>query len=110
MRRDAPFAAPRLGAVAGFGIAADHRRLRLGAANPHIVGVRFHQAVEDFIARQAKDVIHAIGLAPRHHLGTAVMTVASDGQPGVGPMLSDTADQAAQMVADFYTGRRCAGP
>jgi hypothetical protein len=50
----------------------------------------------------SRNVVDTIGLAPRHHLGTAVMAVAADGQPCVGPLAAEPAHQASQMAADFY--------
>jgi hypothetical protein len=40
----------------------------------------------------------------------AVMTVTADGQACVGPVCADAAHQAAQMAADFLSGRRLARP
>jgi hypothetical protein len=109
-RSHAPLAAPGLGTVTRLGIAGDHWNPRLGAANPHIVSIQFHQAVEQLVARQTKDVVHVVGLAPRHHLRAPMMTVAADGQTGLRRMLAGPVDQAAHMVADFSAGRRRGGP
>ena len=99
---DAPRAVPRPGAVTGLGIAAHHWRLAFGTAHPHIVGRWLDQAVQHGVARQAKDIIDAVGLAPRHHVRATVVAVAADSQPRVRPMAADPAHQAAQMVADFH--------
>lgn len=76
------------------------------AAHAHRIGHRFDQTVEHSVAGQAKDVVDTIGLAPRHHLGAAVMAVAANGQPRVWPMAAHT----AQMAADFRPRRCRAGP
>jgi hypothetical protein len=81
----------------------------LGAAHPQIVGRRFHQTIQDLIAWQAKDVINVVGFAPGHDLGATVMTVPPNGQSRMRPMHPDTADEAAQVVADFQTRWRFPG-
>ena len=54
------------------------------------------QPVEHGVAGQAKDKIDAVLIAPLHHLGAAVMAVAPDGDPGLGPVPADAADEMAQ--------------
>ena len=70
-RGHASLTVPGLGAVTRLGIAAQRHDLFLRAASSHIIGGLFDQAVEDFVAGQAEDVIDAIGLAKHHHLGAA---------------------------------------
>ncbi len=100
-RRHAPLASPGLGAVAGLGVAAHHHGLSFGATHPDIVGSGLDQPAQHGVAGQAEDVVHVVGLAPRHHLGTAVVTIAADGQPRGRPMAADAAHQATQMAAHF---------
>ncbi len=104
--RDPAFAAPGSGAVAGLGVAAQHRRFCLGAADPDIVGRRLEQPGQHGVAGQAEDEVHAVGLAPRHHLGTAVVAIAADRQPRGGPVAADAAHQAPEVAAHLdATGR-----
>ena len=49
-RGHASLAVPGLGAVTRLGIAAQRHDLFLSAANSHIIGDLFDQAVEDFVA------------------------------------------------------------
>src|SRR4051812_18427777 len=93
--RDPPLPGPGFGAIASLGIAAQHRCGGFGTTHPNIVGGRFDLAGQHGVAGRAEDVVHRGGLAPRHHLGTAVVTVAANGQSGGRPMAADAADQAA---------------
>ena len=110
-RGDAALAAPGLGAIAGLGVAAHapapgSRRAAPGHRRRSISTRRLSTALPG----RPKNVVEGIGFAPRHHFGTAVMTIAADGQARVRPMTADAAHQAAQMAADFVSGRCLAGP
>jgi hypothetical protein len=102
--------APGLGAIAGFGIAAQHRHLGLGTANTHIIGRLLNGGPQDGVGRQAEDVVDALGLAERHHLRTAVVAVAAQGYAGPRPVAADLPQQTPQMPPDFLAGGRLAGP
>jgi hypothetical protein len=52
-----------------------------GGWHPDLVGGDLDQAAQDGVARQAEDKPTLLASTPSHHLGTAVMTIASDGQP-----------------------------
>jgi hypothetical protein len=101
---------PRFGAIAGFGVAAHDLRLGFGAAHPDIVGGDLDQTAQHGVARQTEDEVHVIGLAPRHHLGTAIVSITTDGQPRGRPMTADASYKTAQMAADFVSRRCLAGP
>lgn len=64
-RGDALLGGPRLGAVAGLGVAADGCGIFLGAAHPHIIGDRLDQAAQHVIAREAEHEVD--GIAPRRN-------------------------------------------
>jgi hypothetical protein len=98
---DAPLASPGFGAVAGLGIAAYHRRFALGSARSHVIGGRLDEGAQYIVTGEAADVGDIVALAPGHHLGTAVMAIAANGDVGVRPMPANAAQQTTQMVADF---------
>jgi alkanesulfonate monooxygenase SsuD/methylene tetrahydromethanopterin reductase-like flavin-dependent oxidoreductase (luciferase family) len=57
------------------------------------------------VAWQTEDVVEAVDVTPRHHLGAAVMTIAADGQSGIGlPIylgaLTSTTVELAGELAD----------
>ena len=47
------------------------------------------RAVKHGVARQAEDIVDAVGLAPSHHFGTAVMAIAPDGQLRARPVADE---------------------
>jgi len=106
---DAAFAVPRAGGVIEAGEAAHLLRAGLGAAHLEIVGDIVGEAVQNGIARQAEDVVDAVFLAPRHGLGSAVVAVSAEGQPGARPVSADAAHRVLQQGADLGTRRRLAG-
>ena len=106
--RDPAFASPRLGAVAEFGIAPQHRHLFLGMPDADIVGGLVEQPAQNGIAGQAEDIVDGVGLAPRHHFGASVVAIAADCQLRGGPVATDAAHQAADMTSDLMSGRRLA--
>jgi hypothetical protein len=83
-------------------------RLCFSTLRPHRVGERFHHLLEHDVAGQTEDVVQAVGLAPRHHLMAAVMTIATDGDARVRPVAADTPHHAPQMAADLLAARRLA--
>ena len=112
--RDTALAGPGSGAVAELGVAAQRGGFADGPPRSGFIGNRFDQTMQRRVARQTQDVAHRVGLAPRHHLGAAIVTIAADAQPGVrpvlaDPVLADAAYQATQMIADFGARGRCAG-
>src|SRR5438132_8259307 len=62
-----------LAGVVGLGKTAQHLVLVHGTADPDIIGGRFDQSIEYDIAGKAENVVHAVVLAPRHCLLSAVM-------------------------------------
>ena len=96
---DTSIGPPRLGTVACLGVAADRRRVRLGAAHAHIVGDKLDQPAEHVVASQAGHEVDAIFIAPLHHVWAPVMAVTANGDVGVRPVLPDDAQQASQMTA-----------
>jgi hypothetical protein len=59
-------------------------------------GLAQAQAADSGIAGQTEDVVHRIRLAPGHHLGPGVVTIAADGQPRLRPVHPDAAHQAEE--------------
>ena len=55
---------------------------------------------------QAEDVVDGMGFAPGRDLGPCIMSVTTQGDPGVRPVQADTADQAADVAPDLFAGRR----
>src|SRR5215216_741072 len=87
--------------VACLGEAAQAGLLVERAAGANVVGRRIDQPVEHGVAGQTEDEVDAILVAPLHDLRAAVMTVAADGDAGLRPVLSYSADQPAQVTADL---------
>src|ERR1700722_9375099 len=83
-------------------------RLRFSTLRAHRVGERFHHLLEHDVAGQTEDVAQAVGLAPRHHLMAAVMTIATNGDARVRPVAADTPHHAPHMAADLLAARRLA--
>src|SRR6185437_7010562 len=86
------------------------RRLGFGAKYPDIVGSDLDKAAQHGIAWQAEYIIHFVDLAPRHHLRTAIVTIATDGETRGRPMAADATHQTTQMTADFVSRWCLAGP
>src|SRR2546425_2745988 len=95
---DPPLFVPRLGRVVGLGKTAQHPVLVHGTADPDIIGGRFDQSIEYDIAGKAENVVHAVVLAPRHCLLSAVMAVTANGDVGLGPVSVDASNQAAEKA------------
>ena len=106
---DAALPPPRAGRVIEAGEAAHPVGADLGAAHPDVVGDLVCKAVQHGIARQAEDVVDAVRLAPRHGLGSAVVAVAPEGEPGARPVPADAAGQVLEEGADLDPRRRLAG-
>src|SRR5438132_7504867 len=86
-----------LAGVVGLGKTAQHPVLVHGTADPDIIGGRFDQSIEYDIAGKAKNVVHAVVLAPRHCLLSAVMAVTANSEGMLGPV--DACNQAAEKPA-----------
>ena len=105
---DTAFALPGSGGVGEGGEAPHPVRGGLGAAHPEVVGDIVCDAVQHGIARQAEDIVDAVGLAPGHGFRAAVVGVAPEGEPGARPVPAYAADQMLEEGADFGARRRLA--
>src|SRR5471030_1420734 len=106
----APFAIPGLCLVAGLGIAAQNRQVLDGASRADVVGDFVDFSGERLGARQAEDVVDAVGLAPRHRLRPSIVPVATERNSRLVPSRADAPYQAAKMSTDLDAARRLTGP
>src|ERR1700704_4033615 len=91
--------------IACRGEAAQAGLLVERAAGANVVRGLIDQPVEHAVAREAKDEVEVVLVAPFHDLRTAVMTVASDRDPGLRPVPADATDETAQVTADLDAPR-----
>lgn len=61
------------------------------------------------VARQAEHIIDLVGFAPCHDLGSAIMAVVAQRDPGSRPVAPDALDQPADMASDLGHRRCLAG-
>src|SRR6266403_1374299 len=95
--------------IACLGEAAQAGLLVERAAGANVVRGLIDQPVEHAVAREAKDEVEVVLVAPFHDLRAAVMTVASDRDPGLRPVPADATDETAQVTADLDARGRLAG-
>ena len=96
---------PGFGLIAGLGKAAQAELLIERPAGADVISGVIDRPVE----RGPKDIVDSVVVAPRHDLGTAVMTVTPDGDACRRPVPADASDQAAQVAADLLARGRLAG-
>src|SRR6478736_2220421 len=106
----APFAIPGPCLVARLGIAAQNRQVLDGASGADVVGDLVDFSGERLGAGQAKDVVDAVVLAPRHRLRPSIVPVATERNSRLLPPSPDMPYQAAQMGTHLDAARRLAGP
>src|SRR4030081_2535983 len=95
--------------IACLGEAAQAGLLVERAAGANVVGGLIDQPVEHAVAREAKDEVEVVLVAPFQNLRAAVMTVASDRDPGLRPVPADATDETAQVTAGLDARGRLAG-
>ncbi len=96
--------------MGGLGKAAHSVLVLDRALDAKGVGGLLHLPGKGLCAGEAEDVVDAVRLAPVHHLRSAVVAVATDGDLRRGPMMADASDETAQVTAHLDAGGRLARP
>ena len=91
-----------------FGVVAYHGLIIDSALRAYSVGGVLDLPRQRLRARQAEDVLQAVGLAPRHRFGPRIMAVAPEQDAGLWPAGPDTADEAPDVGPHLHAGRRLA--
>jgi hypothetical protein len=74
-------------------------------------GGLLYETTQRDIAEQTEVVVNLMFIAPIHHLGPAVMTVAANGDLRVGPVLADAAraGRPARQATTARSAKRTSG-